>query len=68
MVEIGTKTIREEIKITPAKVERIIYVQHNYVCPQCREDGEPTIVQAPVPTAVIQHSISSILCHVSEMY
>ncbi len=26
----GTKTVREEIKITPAKVERIIYVQHNY--------------------------------------
>ena len=34
MVEIGTKTVREEIKITPAKVERVIYLQHNYVCPQ----------------------------------
>ena len=37
MVEIGTKTVREEIKITPAKVEQIIYVQHNYACPQCRD-------------------------------
>ena len=59
MVEIGTKTVREEIKITPAKVERVIYVQHNYVCPQCREDGESTIVQAPVPAALIPHSMAS---------
>ena len=59
MVEIGTKTVREEIKITPTKVERIIYVQHNYTCPQCSKDGKPTIVQSPVPAALISHSMAS---------
>lgn len=59
MVEIGTKTVREEIKITPAKVERIIYVQHNYACSQCMEDGEPTIMQSPVPASLISHSMAS---------
>lgn len=40
MEDIGSKVVREEIRITPAKVERIQYVQHSYACPQCREDGD----------------------------
>src|SRR5574344_2501427 len=37
MEDIGSKVVREEIHITPAKVERIQYVQHSFACPQCRE-------------------------------
>ena len=33
MEDIGSKVVREEIRITPAKVERIQYVQHSYACP-----------------------------------
>ena len=59
MEDIGSKVVREEIHITPAKVERIQYVQHSYACPQCREDGDSTIEKAPVPTPLISHSMAS---------
>lgn len=59
MEEIGSKVIREEIRITPAKVERIQYVQHSYACPQCRTDGESTIEKAAVPVPLIPHSMAS---------
>ena len=60
MDDIGSKVVREEIRITPAKVERIQYVQHSYACPQCREDGESTIEKALVPTPLIPHSMASV--------
>ena len=59
MEDIGSKVVREEIHITPAKVERVQYVQHSYACPQCREDGESTIEKAPVPKPLINHSMAS---------
>lgn len=59
MEDIGSKVVREEIRITPAKVERIQYVQHSYACPTCREDGESTIEKAPVPAPLISHSRAS---------
>lgn len=59
MEDIGSKVVREEIRITPAKVERIQYVQHSYACPTCRDDGESTIEKAPVPAPLISHSRAS---------
>lgn len=59
MDEIGSKVVREEIHITPAKVERVQYVQHSYACPQCRADGESTIEKALVPAPLIPHSMAS---------
>jgi len=59
MEDIGSKVVREEIHITPAKVERVQYVQHSYACPQCREDGDSTIEKAPVPKPLINHSMAS---------
>lgn len=59
MEDIGSKVVREEIHITPAKVERVQYIQHSYACPQCREDGESTIEKAIVPVPLINHSMAS---------
>ena len=59
MEDIGSKVVREEIRITPAKVERIQYVQHSYACPTCRDDGEATIEKAPVPAPLISYSRAS---------
>lgn len=58
MEEIGSKVVREEIHITPAKVEHVQYVQHRYACPQCRADGESTI-ETLVPAPLIPHSMAS---------
>ncbi len=33
---------REELRITPAKVERIHYYQEKWQCPECRKDGDGT--------------------------
>jgi hypothetical protein len=57
MGDIASKVVREEIRITPAKVEQ--YVQHSYACPVCRNDGEATIEKAPAPVPLISHSRAS---------
>ena len=51
--------VREEIRITPAKVERIRYMQEVAVCPACRKDGDGTFVKASVPAALMPHSSAS---------
>ena len=42
MTTIGYTDVREELRITPAKVERILYKQEVAVCPECRKDGDGT--------------------------
>ena len=37
MEVIGKKVVREELRITPAKVERIQYVQEVLGCPECKK-------------------------------
>lgn len=59
MEHLGYKFSREEIRITPAKVERIHYMQETLVCPACREEGDTTIIAAPVPQALLPHSPAS---------
>jgi len=51
--------MRTELRITPAKVERIRYIQEEYICPECRKDGDGTIIQAETPTPLMAHSPAS---------
>lgn len=50
---------REELRITPATVERIHYMQEVLACPACREEDSTTIVKASTPTALFAHSPAS---------
>lgn len=59
MVTIGYTEVREELRITPAKVERIKYMQEVAICPECKKDGDGTIVKAVVPAALMAHSPAS---------
>ena len=59
MVSMGLTEVREELRITPAKVERIKYMQEVLICPECRKDGDGTIVKAKTPTALMAHSPAS---------
>lgn len=56
---LGYKFVREELRITPAKVERVRYLQESLVCPVCREEDETTIVTAKTPTPLLAHSPAS---------
>lgn len=59
METMGWQYVREELRITPAKVERIHYMQEVLVCPGCREELDTTIVKASVPAALLAHSPAS---------
>ena len=59
MEHLGYKTVREELRITPAKVERVRYLQETLVCPVCREEDDTTIKAAKTPTALLPHSPAS---------
>lgn len=59
MTLLGKKFVREELRITPAKVERIHYMQETMICPQCKEDDEPVIVTSKAPEPLIKHSLAS---------
>lgn len=56
MTLLGQKEVRTELRITPAKVERIRYLQEGLICPECRKDGDGTIVQAQTPAPLLAHS------------
>lgn len=53
------KEVRTELRITPAKVERVRYMQEELICPECRKDGDGTIVQAHTPAPLMAHSPAS---------
>jgi transposase len=59
MKVIGHTQVREELRITPAVVERIRYMQEVAICPECKKDGDGTIVKASAPTALMPHSPAS---------
>ena len=59
-MEYVTETfVREELRITPAKVERIHYYQEKWQCPECKKDGDGTFAESKTPTALIPHSSAS---------
>lgn len=43
MEHMGYTFIREELRITPAKVVRVRYMQEKLICPVCREEDDTTI-------------------------
>lgn len=51
--------VREEIRITPAKVERIHYMQEVLICPECKKDKDGSFKKGEVPSALIPHSPAS---------
>ena len=59
MEHLGYKFAREELRITPAKVVRVRYMQETLVCPVCREEDETTILGAKTPTPLLSHSPAS---------
>lgn len=54
MEHMGYTFIREELRITPAKVVRVRYMQEKLICPICREEDDTTITQAKTPTALMR--------------
>ena len=58
MEVIGKKVVREELRIIPAKVERIRYVQEVLGCPECKKDGASVIVGAETPNPLLKHSLA----------
>ena len=59
MVTMTYTPVREEIRITPAKVERIRLMQEVAICPECKKDGDGTFVKAEVYPALLPHSPAS---------
>ena len=59
MEVIGKKVVREELRIIPAKVERIQYIQEVLGCPECKKDGASVIVGAETPGPLLKHSLAS---------
>ena len=59
MVAISSKFVREELRITPAKVERIHYMQEVLICPECHKDHDGSFKVGNVPKALIPHSPAS---------
>ncbi|MGN0365779.1 MAG: IS66 family transposase [Suilimivivens sp.] len=59
MEYIAETFVREELRITPAKVERIHYYQEKWQCPECKKDGDGTFAESKTPTALIPHSPAS---------
>lgn len=51
--------IREEIRITPAKVERIRYMQEVLICPECKKDHDGSFKKGKGTPALIPHSPAS---------
>lgn len=60
MVSLNAPTfVREELRITPAKVERIRYMQEVLICPECKKDNDGSFKKAAAPSALIPHSPAS---------
>lgn len=59
MVPLKPTFVREEIRITPTKVERIHYMQEVYICPECKEDNDGVFKKANIPPALFPHSPAS---------
>jgi len=64
---IGKETIREELKIIPAKAVLTRHIRHAYGCRKCEMEAEvPTIVKAAIPEPVIKGSFASpeVIAHI----
>lgn len=68
MEHLGYTFVREELRITPAKVERIRIMREKLKCPACHEEDVTTITEAKVPTALLMHSPASASMVATVMY
>ena len=59
MEHLGYTFVREELRITPAKVVRVQYMQEKTVCPVCKKEDDTTIAAAKTPTPLLAHSPAS---------
>ena len=59
MIPVTSKFVREEIRITPAKVERIHYMQEVLMCPECHKDHDGSFKSGIVPKSLFPHSPAS---------
>ena len=59
MIPLKPTFVREEIRITPAKVERIHYFQEVLICPECKKDKDGTFKKGTVPGGLLPHSPAS---------
>lgn len=55
----GYTFVREELRVIPAKLFRVRYLQQKMRCPGCHEEDETTIVAAPAPASLFPHSPAS---------
>lgn len=51
------KMIREELRIIPAKVERVRYMQETLICPECRKEDDTTISGTPKHQQLWCHTV-----------
>lgn len=57
---IGKETVREELKIIPAKAVIVRHVRFSYACRNCEKTNtEVPVIKAPVPNAVIKGGFAS---------
>lgn len=68
MEHLGYTFVREELRITPAKVERIRIMKEKLKCLTCQEEDVTTIIEAKVPTALLMHSPASASMVATVMY
>lgn len=59
MIPMKPTFVREEIRITPAIIERIHYKQEVLICPECKKDHDGSFKKGIVPSALIPHSPAS---------
>ena len=61
MEVIGKEKVREELRITPIQIERIVYYQEVLACPKCKDEyGSFAYKKGEVPPALISHSMASV--------
>ena len=68
MEHLGWQFGREELRITPAKVERIQYFYETLVCPGGRKEDDTMIIRSALPTPLLMHSPASASMVAAVMY
>ncbi len=56
MEHLGYKFAREEIRITPAKVQRTHLMKEMLKCPECEKTGSSSITEGDIPKSLLPHS------------
>lgn len=59
MTKLGKKVVREEAKFIPAKMKKLIHIEHSYECKKCKQVGEKAQVKrGRAPSNPIMRSIA----------